>query len=1511
MAHALRYYKNIVREDGKRIRIEFHEKDGTAAAMELGDVIQSLSLDIQGGGDIDEPIVKTMLNFTLVDAPDHPDHKTKKCGSWEEFYSPDATRWKVLLLSKDSVDAQYTQFWGGYITPDSFRESLTYRGSVSFIARDNIGHLQDFPFDAEGNADGMISLYDLLTEAWAKIESPMELVTKTDGDAKWLKCEGSNALYTYMNVSVFEGKNWLEAVTDALYGYGLVMRYVGENKVYVYPLRNLAVFPYGGSGVDVIFERGAERELSPAVKRIEESVGYDLEESLPQPLVKNKKDFTGSVEKLDFTKENQPYTIEYWKLNRTKAGDGWINGASLPRYFNPLGYAVADNVDDKDLSYMWIACAYYTDVAADGRAIEYSRYIQAASLAIDVKLGHTHAISNNKLTRTQYNELLIGCTAYCVVTVTQNGITKYLDSNGKWSAEKKMLSLEIEDSFSINVPQGDFTGEVLLSFKIADIKGDWGAAYIPIYSVTYTTINNPLLTANRVNTNYNEQNNVILSRSPKIAPAMDKTFMQGVIKNGIFTKQGSRYYPAKLWSWNANGTGAQQMAVYNHLQLLCYYAKPNNILSGTILNADVTNIGKVYRWEGTEHLLVSGTLNLINGFIEGATLREFARYEDMWGEITDTADLPEVEEGGTNNVDGGARSGGNAATYSSTYEINIGGGGGTMVLDTYMSDSSTNGVQNKVIKSYVDSAVDTLETSIGTKAKQSDLTALQTKVSANETAIADRYTKAQVDAKVKTLTDADTALGNRITPLETWKSLKESVLAKFTLDANGNVYLDGNLVVKGDTASGGSGDPSTNQGIDIEELKKYLDDNKYIDEYELSAYDYANKTYVDNKANTISTALNNAISSKADRSSLASVATSGKYSDLSGLPTKLSQFTDDVVSGNYLPLDGGTMNANSTIKWTHSNDENWNTAVKGLKILRYASTSNASSNGSFANYATALHIANSATYGFQIGYNAGHTDNNYISSLKYRGYSPNSSAWSDWKTIAFTDSDITGNAATATKLATARTIWGQSFDGSANVTGNLNLGTSKLHWHNDATNYAIYTNYTLNSGSPNLNYKAYSGHIFLTGTTTAMVINPSGNVGIGTTRPSHKLDVYGRIRAYRDSATESQIDAENTVNRLSLGVNAAGVSYLYSPNAYDMAFSTNATRRMTITSGGNVGIGTASPEQKLDVSGNIRAFKTDASVSQIYSTNSAGSVSLYVAASGNRGILDATNSAWVLYTDGTKTTIDTYPLKITKAVTMSSNLSVSGNVGIGNDNPAYALDIAAGGGMQLKHTTNPLFKLTSDSYYAYVQLLSSGDLAIGKSSALGLHIAQSGAVSTGYGITAKTLTISSTATEAHIAFSRTSANYLSAPEGGTIRFVTNGKALTIANSDFTISDKKIQVNGDAVISGDTSSGSDIRFKDVIEHKTLSLDTMANAPLFSFRWNDREDKTLHLGTSAQYWEEAIPELVSGSDFKTLNYASLGVAMGISLAKKAQNHEDRIKQLEKENKELKEKLYGQVC
>ena len=54
----------------------------------------------------------------------------------------------------------------------------------------------------------------------------------------------------------------------------------------------------------------------------------------------------------------------------------------------------------------------------------------------------------------------------------------------------------------------------------------------------------------------------------------------------------------------------------------------------------------------------------------------------------------------------------------------------------------------------------------------------------------------------------------------------------------------------------------------------------------------------------------------------------------------------------------------------------------------------------------------------------------------------------DWATVALTSD----NVASATKLAAARTIWGQSFDGTGNVNGTIYINNS------DSENGAIILN---------------------------------------------------------------------------------------------------------------------------------------------------------------------------------------------------------------------------------------------------------------------------------------------------------------------------------------------------------------------------------------------------------------------------------------------------------------------
>ena len=90
----------------------------------------------------------------------------------------------------------------------------------------------------------------------------------------------------------------------------------------------------------------------------------------------------------------------------------------------------------------------------------------------------------------------------------------------------------------------------------------------------------------------------------------------------------------------------------------------------------------------------------------------------------------------------------------------------------------------------------------------------------------------------------------------------------------------------------------------------------------------------------------------------------------------------------------------------------------------------------------------------------------------------------------------------------------------------------------------------------------------------------------------------------------------------------------------------------------------------------------------------------------------------------------------------------------------------------------------------------------------------------------------------------------------------------------------------------------IRFKHQLGDIILDLDTIANAPMFRFTWTNKENSRVQIGTSAQYWKDSARELVSvdKDDFHRLDYATLGVLIGVTLGKTVKNHEDRIKELE---------------
>ena len=113
---------------------------------------------------------------------------------------------------------------------------------------------------------------------------------------------------------------------------------------------------------------------------------------------------------------------------------------------------------------------------------------------------------------------------------------------------------------------------------------------------------------------------------------------------------------------------------------------------------------------------------------------------------------------------------------------------------------------------------------------------------------------------------------------------------------------------------------------------------------------------------------------------------------------------------------------------------------------------------------------------------------------------------SDWHELAFTDS----NVASATKLQTPRTIWGQSFDGSGDVNGNLNLGFSKLYWNGD-----IEGSYISSNGTTSMIYNMRDGHIF----------QVNGDEILRIRKYGYKLQVNGETNIRGDLIVDGEVSA--------------------------------------------------------------------------------------------------------------------------------------------------------------------------------------------------------------------------------------------------------------------------------------------------------------------------------------------------------------------------------------------------
>ena len=97
-----------------------------------------------------------------------------------------------------------------------------------------------------------------------------------------------------------------------------------------------------------------------------------------------------------------------------------------------------------------------------------------------------------------------------------------------------------------------------------------------------------------------------------------------------------------------------------------------------------------------------------------------------------------------------------------------------------------------------------------------------------------------------------------------------------------------------------------------------------------------------------------------------------------------------------------------------------------------------------------------------------------------------------------------------------------------------------------------------------------------------------------------------------------------------------------------------------------------------------------------------------------------------------------------------------------------------------------------------------------------------------------------------------------------------------------------------------NTSSDLRLKDILSDIPLTVEDVAAAPSFLYRWKNSKDTAIHAGSAAQYWQKALPQAVlKGEDgYLSMEYDRLALAAVITTARAVVDHEQRIRKLEQQ-------------